>query len=241
LFDRLRRDEPAPTWIQTVVVAGVLAFFGFLTSASVRLLIVSSLPLGLRLEPITPSHEPDVDRDRLQRYTGDLHAHGFVPLGDFELAADGGRFEPGFARVFVHTGTGVWAEVSQVAIGGERLPMSCALATAYSGDWTFTTTDRGPDPIAFALRRPRHPWTLRPGLPFAPLLHDHLSTRARLQERGLSIERAPPSAALYRMYSQRSYQEILKTAARRSMATAVFDVVRASFSPRFEWRGEGEQ
>jgi hypothetical protein len=59
--------------------------------------------------------------------------------------------------------------------------MHCALVSHFSDGRTLSITDRTPDPLIYALRRPQDLWSARPGASVAELLAWHLEVRREFE------------------------------------------------------------
>ncbi len=201
--------------------------------------ILAAIPIDLEFQRADPSSYPGLDVATLGRYTQEFEALGFVHVGDHSLSASDAPMQPGIARLLVHPDNGCYVEVNQLFPANRpAVPMRCAIATAFDEGWSLSTTDREPQAMFYALRRPRSLWTAQPGLSTEALLAHHSELRARL-ERELHLRPVLKTSESAYFARQREEARVRKrTIEGRNIFVFLTEILRNSSDPPKEWLGQ---
>jgi hypothetical protein len=113
----------------------------------IKLLLIPSLP-HLKFIPARPESFRNLNKNRLDVYTAELEALGFVHLTDYTIPS-----LQGMARLFAHPQEYCFAEIGQV----NSLPMFCSISCQLENQWILATTNSRFSATGYAfLRQPRN-------------------------------------------------------------------------------------
>ncbi|HYE12867.1 MAG TPA: hypothetical protein VD968_00305 [Pyrinomonadaceae bacterium] len=235
--------RPAPN--AATLTAGLL-FALLLPYFLLRHSLVRSIGQAMSYPDASPEHFPNLDRDALARYTSELEARGFVRLREYTVVSSS-NVPPTrplvFARLFAHTELRLFAELGQI-FGAEDAAistgLSCAVFTTFEEGWTLCVTDREPNPVIYALRRPKALWLSRPGARLEELIEWHTDLRGQMVEvldlRVIEDVRAE----VFLRCSSESVEEMRRVMQKRGrlLLPFLFEHSRVSARPRHEWLGD---
>ena len=117
-------------------------------------------------------------------------------------------------------------------------PMRCMIGSWLQDDWEITTTDRDPDPMMWAWRRPHSVWSSYPRLSSEELLTEHLQRRRwMIDTLGVAVATELSVEAYYahERKAQADRKTVLQT---KTMAAIEAEMHSFEKSPRFEWLGD---
>lgn len=191
-----------------------------------------------------PENFPALDRAKLDDYTRELEAEGFVHARDYAVTPSSNKFLlPSFGRLFINPARGCFAEVGQlftVRKNPQYAGMRCTVISHFAGGRTFATTDRDPDSISYALRRPENLWSARPGAAVAQLIEWHLHTRREIElvlDIPVSTNLTPESFFARTGESIAHQRAALRKRVRLLLPFLVEDA-RLKSKKRFDWLGD---
>lgn len=225
----------------------LFVFFG-LYYALMRKAVNGSISPSRYYPEARPEDFPALDRARLDAYTADLEARGFVRLRDFTIVSPEGsvRQPPSFVRLFAHAQLKCYAEVGQFFTDKPcydslvRMHVSVLSHFAEPG-WSLATTDRPPAPGTYALRKPRTLWQCRPGLSLDALISAHADV-SRQMTITLALNTAADYAAeTYFKIAEASItetRELVKRRTRFGLLRLMFESARDKTARHNEWLGD---
>jgi hypothetical protein len=203
----------------------------------VRRAVLSGMPAAVEFQPTRPADHPWLDDEGFRSELAALQSLGFLPIADYRVAYPGAP--DGFARVLVHPGHRVYAEVNQLRKGAVQTPVATALQSVMDDGWSLQTSSQEPFAVTAALVRPRRSvWRSRPGAAPADLLDDHLALRERMC-RDLGIRVGGEGTVDGWFAVQRDGHREQADALRRvNIVMGILRGLRCERSARTEWMGD---
>lgn len=220
-----------------VAVAALAA--AMVGGAMLKRRLLGVIPADLEFRAADPTAYPLADLDALARYTAAYEALGFVSVGDYTFSARDAAVQPAFARLFVHPENACYVEANQIFPANRPpTPLRSAIGTAFEGGWSLGTTDRAPDAVIYALRRPRSLWTSYEGAVPEELLARHLELRDRLaRDLGLRPRWDTSQNAYFAIECEHALAR-KRAFAQRNVFAFLFELARLGKSPPAEWLGD---
>lgn len=204
--------------------------------------LLRSLPDDVEFTAANPVDYAALDQEGLCHYAETLEAQGFRHAADYSVRYPGHAMSnrpPGFARLWIHPVERCFAEVNQ-AFSEKRgpAPIGCTVVSWLEEGWDLSTSDREPQPINYAWRRPRSVWSRHPQVSPAELFAEHLRRRQHMLEalRIAVITELTPAA--YFDHSRRSNTDRKEALRAKSIETIKEEMRRFKQSPLYEWSGE---
>jgi hypothetical protein len=217
-----------------IVMIPVGVFWVVTTKSS----MLGAMPSELDFRPARAADFPDLDEEKLSKYTEAFESLGFRRVTDYTTATDLDNDLTGFARLFFHPKEGCYAEVNQVLrSSGAAAPMRCSLMSHLEDGWSVSTGDRQASRESYVMRRPRAAWQSLPKADPEELLEAHLNLRDRMA-RDLGVEVLEEGKAEDYYAHEREAAEQRKQAVRRRGGIGIL-VDRWLFDkkPKTEWLG----
>jgi hypothetical protein len=207
--------------------------------------ILAAIPDRIEFKPIKPEDFLNLDSKVLERYTSALESLGFVTALDYTGAyktETNLSVNAGFARLLTHPAHHCFAEINQ-AFPINRGPTSvgCSLVSLFKENWGLSTSDRKPEPLYYAWRRPRMLWSSLPGVSPTDLLTEHLKLRQQMIQ-GLHLqsltELTPESYFAHELKDLADRKLVLQS---KSTWTILYEMRKFVHAPKNEWLGEFAQ
>lgn len=240
-WSRLAARDLAPD--PTIAVGGVIGIALLVGAAAVvatvllviKRSLVAACPVGLSFRPAEPVEFPELDLERLNRYSSDLERLGFVALADYTISADRGAVQPGFARLFGHAEIQCYAEVNQLFPTSQTVPMRVMLATRFAEGWSAVTTDRRADAAVWLLRRPRGSWRSIPDAPVESLFESHRELVQLIENETRARPEPSVTAECWYDAERRNAETVRETLSGRNIVVMLWEFF--SYRGRTEWLG----
>lgn len=145
-----------------------------------------------------------------------------------------------FARVFVHTTHGCYANLMQSSSDTAQLPFRINVLSLWGSGvegWSYAAVSREPIAAAWLIRTRHGLWTRHVGASAAQLLEEHLRRRATISSR-LGAHRADVSAENYLAFERDSLQRIRAAIRTKNPLAAVWEHSTFRLSRHDEWMGD---
>jgi hypothetical protein len=235
-------------WVVVFILFTLLKLSGWgyllLNLLGAKRRVLKNMPTSYSFPPTTPSQFPRLDTAELERYTREFESLGFVLLLDFSLVSHAAKQIPNFCRLFAHTGTHCFAEVSQPFPQGKvRMPMKCSIQSCLQNDWTLAFSDRKPQAASLLLRRKKALGVCMPGSTTYELLQAFLQMRDQMcTDLGISYLKDDRLDA-YIAKTQRAATDMREALKQKNFATGISEVYYRKFSllrtkSEYVWLGD---
>lgn len=228
------KDIPEYVIWTAVVIACVIGLLMFIKN---RILAFS--PSEIEFRSVDLNDYPYRNVKGIEDYNSALVDLGFMWLGDFTAVAPAFQNMRSFTRLYYHLGQQCSAEISQAwVLGSDAVPLRCVIGSNMEEGWSLSTTNRDPDGVMYAMRRPRSLWTNQPGASPSALVSAHLNKRKEILF-VLGV-RVSPIKSLEEYNRQENEDCRIRREAIRRKNILVFIIEAMAFSnnPKYEWMGD---
>ena len=181
------------------------------------------------------------EMDEILHFTNELKAAGFVFAADYQVVTEPRSRAMGFVRVFIHPVYKCYAEVTQIVnVLNRPRPIACTIISDFGEGWSFATSNREFDGIAYALRTPQSFWSSTPQAHPLQLLEMHLEQRESIAKaNGRSVEKEL-SAEIFQANANALSQLRKANFKRRNILLFIHEADFCTASQKRNWVGKAK-
>lgn len=227
-----RGEWSGVTAILLPVLGGVLYFVW-----CIKRMFAVAISWDAKYEPVDPASYETLDHDKLEKYSSELYALGFVHLADLQTGGGANMPIRGFDRIMTHPENGCCATLGQMVF--PPIPgMACSIFSNLSDGYSHKVEDRDTTGAGWAHRKPKELWHACPGAPPEELLRVHLEARERIiQQLGLEVYPID-SLSTYISEAEQAVKSARDNIARKNAFSIIIDQVAFKLKPKREWMGK---
>ncbi|MDQ7825853.1 MAG: hypothetical protein RDV48_23830 [Candidatus Eremiobacteraeota bacterium] len=207
--------------------------------AWVKSAIMKAFPEKVTFTEASPDEYPAFDHEAFERYTEAFESLGFKRLIDYHSPEMEMQGIKGIGRLFSHDRQFIFAECNQnFPPGRNPTEVKCVLVSFMTDGFSFSTTDRKPDGVTYAMRRPRSLWVSLPPASPGELFNAHLERRNALEKELKARLLRESSAQGFFEHEKKEHLLRKEALGKRNIVAILYDIIVTGSNPPFEWMGE---